>query len=192
MSSPLYSITVSALRLDVAHLDVRSVCEAGCFTVSRLFAAHVLYEPFSVGAFRRPGVVWRPEPDGPLRRRFTAAELCDWAGSGVPGREESRLAFVRDVAYGPIHNVPVLRAPPDADGLHRTGIRFGDPRFRAAAKAFHAVLDPIYSQADRLPLSRMPGAVLRIQVDEPKWLSHLVVGMLWDSYAFDDEGAILY
>lgn len=192
MSSPLYAVTVSSLRGDTAHLDVRSVCEAGCFTISRLFAANLLYEPFSIGAFRRPGVVWRPEPEGPLRRRFTAEELCDWAGSGVPGSEESRLAFVRDVAYGLLRNVPVVSTPPDPDGLHRTGIRFGDPRFPAAAKAYHAALDPIYAQASGLSLARMPSAELRIQVDEAKWLSHLAVGMLWDSYAFDDEGPILF
>jgi hypothetical protein len=192
MSSPLYAVTVSSLRGDAVHLDLRSVCEAGCFTISRLFAANLLYEPFSIGAFRRPGVVWRPEPDGPLRRRFSADELCDWAGSGVPGSEESRLVFVRDVAYGSLRNVPVVATPPDPDGFHRTGIRFGDPRFPAAAKAYHAALDPLFAQASTLSPSRMPSAVLRIQVDEPKWLSHLAVGMLWDSYAFDDEGPNLY
>jgi len=35
----------------------------------------------------------------------------------------------------------------------------------------------------------MPSAVPRIQVDDPKCLSHLAVGMLWDAY--DDDGPIL-
>jgi hypothetical protein len=181
VSSPLYAVKVVALRGTLARFDIVSVCEAGCFTLSRLFAVHLLCEPFWITTYERPGRVWPRRIDGPLRSLFSRDELIDWAGGGVPGAEESRLAIVRDVAYGGLRNVPALSVRADPDGLLRSSAR--------TSQAFHDALAQAYG---RRGLDGLPAAALQIEVGEARFLAHLAPGMTWDSYAFDDEGATLF
>lgn len=173
-------------------LEIVSVCEAGCFSVSRLFALALIHEPLLLGAYRSPGVVWRPPPAGPLASRFTADEIAAWAASGVPGTEEARLSLIHDVGYAAFRNLPRPGAGADDDGLYRVGLPAGHPRAKEAARAFADATRPLYESAHRLPLGRMPGALLRIAVDDPRWLSHLSPGMIWDSYVFDEEATALF
>ena len=99
---------------------------------------------------------------------------------------------------------------PDDDALERRARHFEDRRYEEFAlnlvlaregvpvglgpRCF-VVTDatrPLYESAHRLPLGRMPGALLRIAVDDPRWLSHLSPGMIWDSYVFDEEATVLF
>ncbi len=192
MSAPLYAVTVLDRSGNAVRLDLVSICDAGCFTASRLFALCLLYEPLAATVYARPGVVWPGRVDGPLRALFTEDELLDWGGSGVPPRDAPRLAIVRDVAYGPFRNVPALATPPDRDGRYRAGLnRATDAAFAVAARAFGAAVQPRYAQLRTHGPAAMPAATLRIEVDDPRWLAHLAPGMLWDAYCFDDEGPIV-
>lgn len=169
-----------------------SVCEAGCFTVSKLFAASLLLEPFWTQVYSASGVPWPRRVTGPLSTRFKAGELIDWGGSGAPPSEEARLQPITDVAYGPFRNVPSLATRPDVDGLYRSGLpHAAGPAFAAASRAFHGAVDAAYMRTGALRFAGLPAAVLHVETSDPTWLSHLEPGMLWDGYGFDDEAPVV-
>jgi hypothetical protein len=192
MSSPLYAVKVLSVARTKASFDLVSVCEAGCFTVSRLFAASLLFEPFWTQVYSASGVPWPRRVTGPLSTRFTADELLDWGASGAPPSEEARLQAITDVAYGPFRNVPSLSAQPDADGLYRRGLRHGaGSAFAAASRAFHGAVDAAYLRTGAQRFAGLPAAVLHVETSDPAWVSHLEPGMLWDGYGFDDEAPVV-
>lgn len=181
LSSPLYATTVLDVQGATARLDIISVCTAGCFTVSRLFALAVLQEPLFQHVMARPGIAWPHPVDGPLRTAFAENAVMDWCSLGVPAAEQFRLSLVADIAYEDFRNVPPLPFPPEADGRYR------------AVTAPAAFRSAVNNQRDA-PLAQAlrPAAILRVEVTHPRWLSHLVRGMMWDSYVFDEHGPVIF
>lgn len=188
MSSPLYAVTVLDVARTKASFDLVSVCEAGCFTVSKLFAASLLFEPFWTQVYSAAGRPWPRPIVGPTP--FTGDELIDWGASGPPPSEAARLQPITDVAYGSFRNVPPLAVRPDPDGLRRAGLSAGPAR-AAASRAFHDAVDAAYQRRDAQGLSGLPAAVLTVTVSDPRWVAHLERGMIWDGYGFDDEAPVV-
>ena len=190
MSSPLYAVTVLDVAPTKVSFDLVSVCEAGCFTVSRLFAACLLFEPFSTQVYAAPGRPWPRRISGPTP--FTADELIDWGASGPPPSAAARLQPITDVAYGPFRNVPPLAVRPDPDGLHRAGLgRSAGPVHAAASRAYYDAVDAAYRRTGAQRFAGLPAAVLTVTVSDPGWLAHLERGMIWDGYGFDDEAPVV-
>lgn len=192
MSAPLYLVTVLDVGPAKASFNLVSVCEAGCFTLSRLFAASLLYEPFWTDLSSATGARWPRPVTGWLSTQFTADELCNWGAAGAPPHEEPRLRAITDVAYGALRNIPSLTTTPDPDGLYRRGLRHAEgAAFIAASRAFHRAIDPSYLRMGPKRLAGLPAAVLHVAASDSRWLAHLEPGMMWDGYGFDDSAPVV-
>jgi hypothetical protein len=188
MSSPLSAARV--LRVDGATAQIQiAPQQALTLPYSDGFALALAYEPIDGIVYDRPGHVWPRPITGPLaaavigelggsKRSVNDAFTGDLAPDALNAvaRRYVTLVGYRD-PHGPL--VPPS-VQPAADGIFRLA---SPPTPVAVTRALVGAFDQ-YWVTETGPV---PTVTIVLAATDPRWFVHLVPGMLWDSYVFDDD-----
>lgn len=188
MSSPLSAARVLSNDGATAHVRLEPQ-QALTLPYSDAFALALAYEPLASIVYDRPGRRWPRAITGPLQ----AAVRGELGGSDRTVNDAFMGACDRDTllaiarryvtcvgyrdpvgALVPVGVAPdragrfVLRSPPTPSAVTRALIRGFDQHWVT-------------------PVGPAPAVTIILAATDPRWLSHLAPGMLWDSYVFDDD-----
>ena len=170
--SALWHAEVLAKQPDAVELRVRQIHpDSGGFEAGKGFALRLIYdETFGYG----PGGA--REIRGPLGEAISLEQTFDAAYLAAHVDRFVREVELRDVS-GPPLDLDAARAQVDREVASAGFVRGGSGWDAAWDKAWGA----LWRDAARLPT-----AIYRIEVTDPRWLEHLAPGQAWESAAYAD------
>ena len=187
MSSPLSSARVLSVEGCTALIRIEPQ-QALTLPYGDGFALMIAHEPLVTIVYERPGQPWRR----PIGGELAAAVRAELGGSDravsdalTGGADRAVVAaaarrYVRHGGYRDPVGALVPTVAPEASGWF---VEPAVPRPPAAGRAVIAAFDAYWEAK----IGPAPAITIGVHATAPRWLAHLVPGMLWDSYVFDDD-----
>lgn len=170
--SALWKAEVLTKQPDMVELRVRQIHpDSGTFEHDKVFALRLIYdETFTYG----PGLARQIR--GPLGEAISLEQTSNAAYMAAHADRFIRRVEVRDVS-GPPLDLDAARARIDRE-VASAGIAPGGPGWD---DAWEKSWRELWHDA-----ARLPAAIYRIEVTDPRWLEHLAPGQVWESAAYTD------
>jgi hypothetical protein len=170
--SALWKAEVLTKQPHAVEVRVRQIHpDSGPFERDKVFALRLIYdEAFDYG----PGLARQIR--GPLGEAISLEQTFDAAHMAANVDRFIRTVEVRDVS-GPPLDLDAARAQVDRE-VASAGVAPGGPAWGAA---WERAWGELWRDA-----ARLPSAIYRIEVTDPRWLDHLAPGQAWESAAYAD------